>query len=140
MAENVFEAVKLSVRTREAVSYTHLGTFSAICAYSSALVGMVFCPPFGFGVKTLGGDTNLAADVANQAITDMADNANKMGTDLGTIQNAYQITELREDTVPVSYTHLVPSPSGVYQSGSHTAPSVAKLPVSVRKPPDTSPL
>ena len=34
----------------------------------------------------------------------------------------------------------LPSPSGVYQSGSHTAPSVAKLPVSVRKPPDTSPL
>lgn len=33
----------------------------------------------------------------------------------------------------------LPSPSGVYQSGSHTAPSVAKLPVSVRKPPDTSP-
>ena len=35
--------------------------------------------------------------------------------------------------------HNLPSPSGVYQSGSHTAPSVAKLPVSVRKPPDTSP-
>lgn len=34
----------------------------------------------------------------------------------------------------------LPSPSGVYQSGSHTAPSVAKLPVSVRKLPDTSPL
>ena len=41
-------------------------------------------------INSLGGDTNLAADVANQAITDMADNANKMGTDLGTIQNAYQ--------------------------------------------------
>lgn len=40
-------------------------------------------------INSLGGDTNLAADVANQAITDMADNANKMGTDLGTIQNAY---------------------------------------------------
>ena len=36
--------------------------------------------------------------------------------------------------------HNFTHPSGVYQSGSHTAPSVAKLPVSVRKPPDTSPL
>ena len=34
----------------------------------------------------------------------------------------------------------LPSPSGVYQSGSHTAPSAAKLPVSGRKLPDTSPL
>ena len=33
----------------------------------------------------------------------------------------------------------LPSPSGVYQSGSHTAPSVAKPPVSERKLPDTSP-
>lgn len=32
----------------------------------------------------------------------------------------------------------LPSPSGVYQSGSHTAPSVAKPPVNGRKPPDTS--
>ena len=36
--------------------------------------------------------------------------------------------------------HNFTVPSGVYQSGSHTAPSAAKLPVSVRKPPDTSPL
>ena len=28
-----------------------VATLSAICAYSSALVGMVFCPPFSFGVK-----------------------------------------------------------------------------------------
>ena len=34
----------------------------------------------------------------------------------------------------------LPSPSGVYQSGSHTAQNAAKLPVSVRKLPDTSPL
>ena len=32
----------------------------------------------------------------------------------------------------------IPFQSGVYQSGSHTAPSVAKLPVNGRKPPDTS--
>ena len=40
-------------------------------------------------LQSLGGDTELAADVANKAITDMSDNANKMGTDMGMIQNAY---------------------------------------------------
>ena len=32
-----------------------VATLSAICAYSSALVGIVFCPPFSFGVKRRGG-------------------------------------------------------------------------------------
>ena len=32
-----------------------VATLSAICAYSSALVGIVFCPPFSFGVKRWGG-------------------------------------------------------------------------------------
>lgn len=41
-------------------------------------------------IQGLGGDTQAAAEVANVAITDMADNANKMGTDLASIQYAYQ--------------------------------------------------
>lgn len=41
-------------------------------------------------VSSLGGDTSQAAELANQAITDMSDNANKMGTDMESIQNAYQ--------------------------------------------------
>lgn len=41
-------------------------------------------------LQGLGGNTELAADLANTAITDMADNANKMGTDIGSIQTAYQ--------------------------------------------------
>ena len=41
-------------------------------------------------LQSLGGDTSKAADVANQAVTDMSDNANKMGSDIGSIQNAYQ--------------------------------------------------
>ena len=41
-------------------------------------------------LQGLGGDTDLAADVANQAIIDMSDNANKMGSDMASIQNAYQ--------------------------------------------------
>lgn len=41
-------------------------------------------------LQGLGGDTAAAADVANKAIIDMADNANKMGTDIASIQQAYQ--------------------------------------------------
>lgn len=41
-------------------------------------------------LQGLGGDTEKAAQLADQAITDMADNANKMGTDMESIQNAYQ--------------------------------------------------
>lgn len=41
-------------------------------------------------VSSLGGQTDIAADVANTAISDMADNANKMGTSMESIQNAYQ--------------------------------------------------
>ena len=41
-------------------------------------------------IQGLQGDTEAAADLANVAITDMADNANKMGTDMSSIQAAYQ--------------------------------------------------
>lgn len=41
-------------------------------------------------LQGLSGDTNKAADVADMALTDMADNANKMGTSMEMIQNAYQ--------------------------------------------------
>lgn len=41
-------------------------------------------------LQGLGGDTEAAAKIANVAITDMSDNANKMGTDMSMIQNAYQ--------------------------------------------------
>ena len=41
-------------------------------------------------LQSLGGDTAAAAESANQAIIDMSDNANKMGTNIEDIQNAYQ--------------------------------------------------
>lgn len=41
-------------------------------------------------LQSLGGDTEAAADKADMAITDMSDNANKMGTSMESIQNAYQ--------------------------------------------------
>ena len=41
-------------------------------------------------LQSLGGDTEEAAKVADMAIIDMADNANKMGSSMESIQNAYQ--------------------------------------------------
>lgn len=41
-------------------------------------------------LQSLGGDTAQASEYANRAIIDMSDNANKMGTSMEMIQNAYQ--------------------------------------------------
>lgn len=41
-------------------------------------------------IKSMDGDTAAAAEMANTAMIDMADNANKMGTDMSSIQTAYQ--------------------------------------------------
>lgn len=41
-------------------------------------------------INSLGGDQAKAADLMSMSITDMADNANKMGTDMEAIQNAYR--------------------------------------------------
>lgn len=41
-------------------------------------------------LQSVGGDTEKAAKIADQAIIDMSDNANKMGTDMSSITTAYQ--------------------------------------------------
>lgn len=41
-------------------------------------------------LQSTAGNTRKAADVSNMAFMDMSDNANKMGTHMGDIQNAYQ--------------------------------------------------
>ena len=41
-------------------------------------------------LQSLGGDTDKAANIANMAMIDMSDNANKMGTSMSSIQLAYQ--------------------------------------------------
>ena len=41
-------------------------------------------------LQSLGGDTAKSAQIADMAMIDMADNANKFGTDMSSIQNAYQ--------------------------------------------------
>lgn len=48
-----------------------------VTSFSASLIG------------SLGGDTEKAVKYADMAITDMSDNANKMGSDIGSIQNAY---------------------------------------------------
>ena len=58
------------------------------------------------------GDTNKSAEIANKAMIDMADNANKMGTDMGSIQNAYQ------GFAKQNYTML--DNLKLYTSGTHT--------------------
>lgn len=40
-------------------------------------------------IQSVGGDTAKAAELANMALVSMSDNANKMGTDLTAIQNAF---------------------------------------------------
>lgn len=41
-------------------------------------------------ISSTGGDTQKAAEIANMALIDMSDNANKMGSDMESLQNAYQ--------------------------------------------------
>lgn len=41
-------------------------------------------------LQSVSGDTEKAAQIADMAMIDMSDNANKMGTDMQSIQNAYQ--------------------------------------------------
>lgn len=41
-------------------------------------------------LSSLGNDTSKAADIADTAMVDMSDNANKMGTNMEDIKNAYQ--------------------------------------------------
>ena len=67
-ANNAFKAAGLSANDY----------MSTVTSFSASLL------------QGLGGDTAKAAEIANLAITDMSDNANKMGTDMAAIQVAYQ--------------------------------------------------
>ena len=54
-------------------------------------------------LQSLGGDTEKAAKVADQAVVDMADNANKMGSDISMIQiAAYPHGKLRDNSKYIS--------------------------------------
>lgn len=72
---NIFENAKVAWKNQGLSANEYMETVSS---FSASLVA------------SLGGDTEKASKVANTAITDMADNANKMGSSMESIQNAYQ--------------------------------------------------
>lgn len=74
-ADKVQEYAKQSYKTAGLSANEYMET---VTSFSAALL------------QGLGGNTEKAADMADMAIRDMADNANRMGTDIGTIQTAYQ--------------------------------------------------
>ena len=81
--ETLFKDSSSKVREYAAEAYNSAGLsaneyMSTVTSFSASLL------------QGLGGNTEAAAEAANKAIVDMSDNANKMGTDMALIQNAYQ--------------------------------------------------
>lgn len=74
-ADKVVENAKMAYKTAGMSANEYMET---VTSFSASLL------------QGLAGDTGKAADVADMALTDMADNANKMGTSMELIQNAYQ--------------------------------------------------
>ena len=80
--ETLFKDSAKTVIENASKAYTTAGMsaneyMSTVTSFSASLL------------QSLGGDTEKASQVANRAITDMSDNANKMGTSMEMIQNAY---------------------------------------------------
>ena len=81
--ETLFKESAGTVRRYASEAYKTAGLdanayLSTITSFSASLL------------QSLGGDTAAAAEYAHEAVVDMSDNANKMGTDMQMIQNAYQ--------------------------------------------------
>ena len=74
-AEGVKEAAEQAYRTAGMSANKYMET---VTGFSASLI------------QSLEGDTQKAAQVADMALIDMSDNANKMGTDMQAIQDAYQ--------------------------------------------------
>lgn len=74
-AETVLKNADIAYKTAQISANNYMST---ITSFSASLL------------QSLGGDTKKAAEVADRAIIDMADNSNKMGTSMESIQNAYQ--------------------------------------------------
>lgn len=73
-ADSVIAAAKNAYRTAGMDANAYMET---VTGFSASLI------------KSLGDDTAAAAAAADQALTDMSDNANKFGTDMESIKNAY---------------------------------------------------
>ena len=81
--DTLFKESSAAVQQYAANAYKTAGLsaneyMSSITAFSASLL------------QNLGGDTQAAAQLANQAVVDMADNANKMGTSMESIVETYQ--------------------------------------------------
>ena len=81
--ETLFKDSAKTVIENASKAYTTAGMsaneyMSTVTSFSASLL------------QSLGGDTVKASEKADMAITDMSDNANKMGTSMEMIQNAYQ--------------------------------------------------
>jgi hypothetical protein len=81
--EKIFEDSADTVIANSKKAYTTAGIdantyMEQVTSFSSSLL------------QSLGGDTAAAAKIADQAVIDMADNANTFGTSIENIQNAYQ--------------------------------------------------
>lgn len=74
-ANTVIESAKNAYKTAGMSANEYMET---VTSFSASLI------------QGLSGDTGKAASIADMALTDMSDNANKMGTDMELIQNAYQ--------------------------------------------------
>ena len=74
-ASAVIKNANMAYRTAQISANEYMST---VTSFSASLL------------QGLGGDTAKAAEIANTALIDMADNANKMGTNMRDIQNAYQ--------------------------------------------------
>ena len=74
-ADNVMENASRAFQTAGMSANQYMET---VTSFSASLI------------QSLGGDTEAAAEYANMAIADMSDNANTFGTDIQSIQNAYQ--------------------------------------------------
>lgn len=81
--ETLFKGSASAVITNSETAYKRAGVsanayMESVTSFSASLL------------QGLGGDTEKAAKIADMAMVDMSDNANKFGTDIGAIQNAYQ--------------------------------------------------
>lgn len=74
-ASTVIKNANMAYRTAQISANEYMST---VTSFSASLL------------QGLGGDTAKAAEIANTALIDMADNSNKMGTNMRDIQNAYQ--------------------------------------------------
>lgn len=74
-ADNVIKNANRAYKTAQISANDYMST---VTSFSASLL------------QGLGGDTAKAAEIADMALIDMADNANKMGTNIQDIQNAYQ--------------------------------------------------